>query len=196
MLRLAKTVWNLVLKMIKFNVASINCCTEIEGPNKRLTIWFQGCTLHCKGCCNPTYQPLEPRNIISLENLLKIIKDSREKYGIEGVTYSGGEPTLQQNLPVLTKEIHKLGLGVISFTGRKYEEVSDALDGCDVVLDGPYIEEQKENTRKVLGSTNQRIIILSDRYPDCEEWFFNNASKEVEINVGDCIIANGDVVFD
>ena len=196
MLRLAKTVWNLVLKMIKFNVASINCCTEIEGPNKRLTIWFQGCTLHCKGCCNPTYQPLEPRNIISLENLLKIIKDSREKYGIEGVTYSGGEPTLQQNLPVLTKEIHKLGLGVISFTGRKYEEVSDALDGCDVVLDGPYIEEQKENTRKVLGSTNQRIIILSDRYPDCEEWFFNNASKEVEINVGDYIIANGDVVFD
>ena len=196
MLRLAKTVWNLVLKMIKFNVASINCCTEIEGPNKRLTIWFQGCPLHCKGCCNPTYQPLEPRNIISLENLLKIIKDSREKYGIEGVTYSGGEPTLQQNLPVLTKEIHKLGLGVISFTGRKYEEVSDALDGCDVVLDGPYIEEQKENTRKVLGSTNQRIIILSDRYPDCEEWFFNNASKEVEINVGDCIIANGDVVFD
>lgn len=196
MLRLAKTVWNLVLKMIKFNVASINCCTEIEGPNKRLTIWFQGCTLHCKGCCNPTYQPLEPRNIISLENLLKIIKDSKEKYGIEGVTYSGGEPTLQQNLPVLTKEIHKLGLGVISFTGRKYEEVSDALDGCDVVLDGPYIEEQKENTRKVLGSTNQRIIILSDRYPDCEEWFFNNASKEVEINVGDCIIANGDVVFD
>ena len=55
------------------------------------------------------------------------IFDSKEKYGIEGVTYSGGEPTLQQNLPVLTKEIHNLGLGVISFTGRKYEEVSDIL---------------------------------------------------------------------
>lgn len=181
--------------MIKFNVASINCCTEIEGPNKRLTIWFQGCMLHCKGCCNPAYQPLKPRNIISLENLLKIIKDSKEKYGIEGVTYSGGEPTLQQNLQILTKEIHKLGLGVISFTGRKYEEVSDVLDGCDVVLDGPYIEEQREQVRKVLGSTNQRIIILSDRYPNCEEWFFNNSSKEVEINVGDYITANGDAVF-
>ena len=181
--------------MIKFNVASINCCTEIEGPNKRLTIWFQGCMLHCKGCCNPTYQPLEPRNIISLENLLKIINDSKEKYGIEGVTYFGGEPTLQQNLPVLTKEIHKLGLGVISFTGRKYEEVSDALDGCDVVLDGPYIEEQREQVRKLLGSTNQRIVILSDRYHNCEEWFFYNTSKEVEINVGDYIIANGDAVL-
>lgn len=187
-------VLNLALKMIKFNVASINCCTKIEGPNKRLTIWFQGCMLHCKGCCNPAYQPLEPRNIISLENLLKIIKDSKEKYGIEGVTYSGGEPTLQQYLPVLTNEIHKLGLGVISFTGRKYEDVKDLLDGCDVVLDGPYIEEQREQTRKVLGSTNQRIIILSDRYLNCEEWF-NNAIKEVEINVNDYIIANGDAIL-
>ena len=95
----------------------------------------------------------------------------------------------------MTKEIHKLGLGVISFTGRKYEEISDILERCDVVLDGPYIEEQKENTRKVLGSTNQRIIILSDRYHNCEEWFFNGASKEVEINVGDYIIVNGDAVL-
>lgn len=181
--------------MIKFNVASINCCTEIEGPNKRLTIWFQGCMLHCKGCCNPAYQTLEPRNIISLENLLKIIKDSRDKYGIEGVTYSGGEPTLQRNLPVLTQEIHKLGLGVISFTGRKYEDVFDIMEGCDVVLDGPYIEEQKNQTRKILGSTNQRIIILSDRYLNCEEWFFDATIKKVEINVGDYIIANGDAVL-
>ena len=64
-----------------------------------------------------------------------------------------------------------------------------------MLLDGPYIEEKKEQVRKVLGSTNQRIIILSDRYPNCEEWFFNNASKEVEINVGEYIIANGDAIL-
>ena len=163
--------------MIKFNVSSINCCTEIEGPNKRLTIWFQGCMLHCNGCCNPAYQLLEPRNILSIDEIISIIKESKEKYGIEGVTYSGGEPTLQQNLPILTQKIHELGLGVISFTGRKYEDVSDILVGCDVVLDGPYIEAQRDQERKVLGSTNQRIIILSDRYPDCEDWFFNNKLK-------------------
>lgn len=181
--------------MIKFNVASINCCTEIEGPNKRLTIWFQGCTLKCKGCCNPDFQSLEARNILSLEELIYIIKNAKEKYGIEGVTYSGGEPTLQQNLPTLTEEIHKLGLGVISFTGRIYEDVTDILKGCDVVLDGPYQENNKETTRKVLGSTNQRVIILTDRYPNCEEWFFDHTSKEVEINVCDYIIANGDAVL-
>ncbi len=187
--------WTLVLKMIKFNVASINCCTETEGPNKRLTIWFQGCTIRCKGCCNPDYQPLKPRNILSLEDLIKIIKVSQLNYNIEGVTYSGGEPTLQQNLPLLTAAIHKLGLGVISFTGKKYEDVSDILAGCDVVLDGKYIDSKRENKRKILGSINQRIIVLSDRYPNCEDWFFNNESKTVEINVSDYIFANGDAVL-
>ena len=61
-----------VLKMIKFNVASINTCTETEGPYKRLAIWFQGCNIHCKGCCNPDYQPLAAKNILSLEELVAI----------------------------------------------------------------------------------------------------------------------------
>lgn len=181
--------------MIKFNVASINCCTEIEGPNKRLTIWFQGCTINCKGCCNPDYQSLKARNILSLNKLINIISDAKEKYGIEGVTYSGGEPTLQQHLPLLTKKIHEIGLGVISFTGRRYEDVSSILLGCDVVLDGPYIENKKDKTRKILGSTNQRVLILTDRYKDCEKWFFDNKVKEVEINVTDYIIANGDAIL-
>ncbi len=179
--------------MIKFNVASINCCTEIEGPNKRLTIWFQGCNIHCQGCCNPSFQELKPRYILTLDQLINIINDAKNKYGIEGVTYSGGEPTLQQNLPILTKEIHKLGLGVISFTGRTYEDVMDILAGCDVVLDGPFMETKKETRRKIIGSSNQRIINLSNRYPNCEQWFFNNNTKQIEINVSDFIITNGDI---
>ena len=180
------------LKMTKFNVASINCCTEVEGPNKRLTIWFQGCNIHCKGCCNPDYQPLVPKHILSLDELLRIINEARNKFGIEGVTYSGGEPTLQQSLPRLTEGIHALGLGVISFTGRRYEEVKDILLGCDVVLDGAYAEELRETERKILGSTNQKIIVLTDRYPDCESWFSDGSQKTIEMNISDFIVANGD----
>lgn len=115
--------------MIKFNVASINRCTETEGPHKRLCIWFQGCDIRCNECCNPDYQPFVIRHIMSLDEIISVIKKSIDEFGIEGVTYSGGEPTCQQNLPFLTDEIKKLGLGVISFTGRKYEEVSDLLAG-------------------------------------------------------------------
>ena len=181
--------------MIKFNVASINRCTEVEGPYKRLCIWFQGCNIHCNGCCNPDYQPLVPKNLLTLDELTKIITDAKEEFGIEGVTYSGGEPTLQQNLPALTEEIQRLGLGVISFTGRLYEEAKGTLRGCDVVLDGAYIADKAERKRRILGSTNQRIICLTDRYKDCiEDWFNKNESKSVEVNVGTIIVANGDSI--
>ena len=178
--------------MIKFNVASINCCTEAEGPGKRLTIWFQGCNILCKGCCNPGFQPLVPKYILSLDKLIEIIEDAKDKFGIEGVTYTGGEPTLQQHLPKLTDAIHKLGLGVISFTGRQFEEVQDILNGCDVVLDGAYIEEKRERKRRILGSANQRIICLTDRYPECVEWFTDGSEKLIEVNVSDYIVVNGD----
>ena len=180
--------------MIKFNVAAINCCTETEGPYKRLAIWFQGCDIHCKGCCNPDYQAFAMRNLMTLDELISVIKDAKEKYGIEGVTYSGGEPTLQQNLPELTKAIHELDLGVISFTGHLYEQVEEQLGGCDMVLDGAFDESKLETRRKILGSTNQRVLCLTERYRSSADWFNESSDKCLEINVGRAIFANGDKI--
>ncbi len=181
-------------QMIKFNIASINRCTEAEGPYKRLCIWFQGCNIHCKGCCNPDYQPLTPKNILSLEEVVRIVKEAQNEFGIEGVTYSGGEPTLQQGLPRLTDEIHKLGLGVISFTGRQYEDIKKLLRGCDTVLDGQFFEDRLETKRRLLGSQNKRIICLTDRYRNYIEDWFNRTDLIAEVNVGTNIIINGDKV--
>ena len=161
---------------------------------KRLCIWFQGCDIHCKGCCNPDYQPFEARHIMSLDHLIEVIKGAKAKFGIEGVTYSGGEPTCQQGLPLLTKKIKSLGLGVISFTGRNYETVSEILSGCDTVLDGAFKEELPETKRRILGSENQRIICLTDRYGDCIEEWFSQTDKIIEVNVGYNIVANGDKI--
>lgn len=179
--------------MIKFNIASINRCTEVEGPYKRLCVWFQGCNIHCKGCCNPDYQPLIPKNILSLDELISIIAEAKKNFGIEGVTYSGGEPTLQKELPQLTSQIHKLGLGVIAFTGRIYEKVSAVLEGCDVVLDGAFQKDLLEKKRKIIGSANQRILCLTERYRGCiEAWFTQYNNKSIEVNIGNNIIVNGD----
>lgn len=116
------------------------------------------------------------------------------KHGIEGVTYSGGEPTLQQNLPELTKAIQALGLGVISFTGHLYEQAKEQLEGCDMVLDGAFEEAKLETKRKILGSTNKRILCLTDRYKKHMDWFLAPPSKSIEINVGSTIFANGDKI--
>lgn len=180
------------LKMTKFNVASINTCTEAEGPYKRLCIWFQGCNIRCSGCCNPDYQPFEARHIMSLVDLIEVIKEAKAQFCIEGVTYSGGEPTCQQGLPLLTKGIKSLGLGVISFTGRIYEDASEILEGCDVVLDGSFKENLPETKRRLLGSENQRIICLSKRYKDCIDSWFIDQNRAVEVSVGSKIIVNGD----
>ena len=180
--------------MINFNVATINSCTEIEGPYKRLAIWFQGCHLHCKGCCNPDYQPLVISHLMSLEDLIKVIQDAKEQYGIEGVTYLGGEPTLQHNLPLLTHAIHELGLGVIAFTGRQYQDVADRLAGCDIVIDGAFEMDHLDNERKLIGSTNQNILCLSPRYQHCLNWFEGKEERHLEVNVGTSIYLNGDYV--
>ena len=178
--------------MTKFNIASINLCTEAEGPYKRLTIWFQGCLLRCHGCCNPSYQALTPNRIVSIDELVDIISKAKNAFGIEGVTYSGGEPTLQQGLPLLTKRIKALGLGVISFTGRQYEDVKEALEDCDLVLDGSFEADKPETRRRLLGSANQRIILLTDRYKNVLGWFECGENKSIEVNVGDQIVVNGD----
>lgn len=181
--------------MIKFNVARINRCTEVEGPYRRFCIWFQGCNINCFGCCNPDFQPLIPKHLLSLDELISIITAAKEEFDIEGVTYLGGEPTLQQGLPQLTERIKELGLGVISFTGRNYQDVQDILYGCDVILDGAYDATKPETRRRIIGSTNQRIICLTDRYKDCiDDWFLGTDKKSIEVNVGAAIIANGDKI--
>ena len=160
-----------------------------------LTIWFQGCDIHCEGCCNPDMQPITPKNILTLDEIVAIIGNAKAEYGIEGVTYSGGEPTLQQNLPCLTEAIQSLGLGVISFTGHCYDEVQEQLKGCDAVLDGPYIDSKRDKKRKILGSENQRIVCLTDRYKGViDDWFSGAEIKEIEVNLCDKIVCNGDKI--
>lgn len=131
---------------------------------------------------------------MSIDDLSEVIMQAKTRYGIEGVTYSGGEPTCQQGLPHLTKKIKSIGLGVISFTGRHYEEVSEILAGCDAVLDGAFKEEFIETRRRLLGSENQRIICLTERYKDCiDQWFFDK-NRVAEISVGTEIVINGDKI--
>lgn len=190
-----QTVSVSVLKMIKFNVAEINRCTVTEGPYKRLTIWFQGCDLSCDGCFNRDFKTLEIKNLISLDRLLSIIRESRERYGIEGVTYLGGEPTIQIGLSELSRSISEMGLGIIAFTGHAYESVKERLKWCDLVIDGRFDNKQLDYERRLIGSKNQRIISLTERYSDKLDWFISDGKVEMDVNVGSAVFANGDGVL-
>lgn len=180
---------------INFNIAAINQCTEAEGPFKRLAIWFQGCNIQCAECCNPKLFSLKKANVISLDELVEIIKKAKHSFEIEGVTFLGGEPTMQQGLFELSKSIQKLGLGVLLFTGRIIEELPEEIvKSVDLIIDGQFEKDYIDNERNLIGSKNQRLICISDRYKNSLDWFYSIRPKKVEINVSEMIFKTGDVL--
>ena len=180
------------LNKIKFNVAHIKLFTKTEVPFDRCCIWFQGCNLNCKGCCNKDLQELVPRHIVTLDKLVEIVKDAKKNFNIEGVTLSGGEPSLQQGLIEFNKAIRELGLGIIMFSGKNVDSLDKALvDSVDLLIDGPFVENQIDENRLLLGSKNKKLIFVTDRYRDEEKYFYNKISLN-EVVVGDCIFINGD----
>ena len=178
--------------MIKFNIANIKLLTKTEGPYKRCCIWFQGCNLNCKGCCNQDLQKLIPKNIVSLEKLVYIVKQAKDEFGIEGITLSGGEPSIQNGLAMFNKIIRDLGLGIIMFSGKEKSHLnSDLVSSVDLLIAGPFIKSEIDNERLLLGSKNKKLHCISDRYRNDLEFFNNPISKE-EVIVQDYIFINGD----
>jgi len=178
-----------------FNVAQIHLCTECEGPFKRTAIWFQGCDIHCPGCCNPELQAFIPKHLINLNQLIEIISESHQLYQTEGVTFLGGEPTLQQHLPALAGGIRQLGMGVILFTGRQIEQLPEMLiEHCDLIIDGPYLKAEREQHRNLVGSANQKIYEITDRYHSQMDWFMQKRNPIVRIDAADGLYISGDVL--
>ena len=181
----------------KLNIAYINTCTETEGPYKRLAIWFQGCNILCKGCCNSELQSLKIRHVMTVEELFNIILVSKEKYDIEGVTFLGGEPTLQKGLISLVSLLKMNNIGTILFTGKRIEMLdNDLVSNLDLIIDGKFEASKIDTKRNLIGSENQNIYFLTNRYKKDEKWFFEKREKKVEINIvkDDSIFISGDVL--
>lgn len=183
---------DLNLNSIIFNVAYIKLYTKSEGPYNRCCIWFQGCNINCRGCCNKDLQPLVPSHILTLNQLVNIIKKAKDEFNLEGITLSGGEPSLQNGLIYLNKEIHKLGLGIIMFSGKNKSLLNKELvDSVDLLIDSPFIVEKIDRERILLGSKNKRLIFITNRYKKDRKYFENKISLE-EVTAEDYIFINGD----
>ena len=168
----------------KLNIAHINLCTEAEGPYRRMAIWFQGCNILCEGCCNPELQEIKVAHLMTVQDVVDIAIQSKNENRIEGVTFLGGEPTIQEGLVCLAQALAQVDLGTILFTGRKYENLSDGIkENMDLIVDGRYEAELFDDERNLVGSKNQQIIYLSDRYKKCQNWFIKTREKKIEIIV-------------
>jgi anaerobic ribonucleoside-triphosphate reductase activating protein len=169
---------------IELALAQTVRCTEAEGPGKRFALWFQGCPLRCPGCCNPEMLPFEGGRRVALTDLLCEIETAANENSVEGVTLLGGEPLAHAaGAAALARGVRERGLTVMVFSGFTLEQaralpdpaVAELLALTDILVDGPYLRELPDTRRRWIGSTNQRIHFLSERYrADDPRWLLAN----------------------
>jgi anaerobic ribonucleoside-triphosphate reductase activating protein len=175
---------SLDLANVFIQVAQIIPVTEAEGPGVRFALWFQGCPLRCPGCCNPEMLPFAGGTRMSVADVVGQVEEAARAHGVEGITLLGGEPTAHAaGAAVLARALRERGLTVMVFSGFTLEElranpdpaVAELLALTDILVDGPYLREQPETRRRWIGSANQRIHFLSDRYrADDPRWLLPN----------------------
>ncbi len=134
----------------------------VDGPGLRYVLFTQGCPHHCKGCHNPATHPFDGGRMVSAD---WIFDDVRKNPIVRGVTFSGGEPFSQsEQLARLGGRLREAGYNLTSYTGYLYEELLEnrghrlLLSQLDILVDGPFILEEKSLTIRFRGSRNQRII--------------------------------------
>ena len=137
----------------------------VDGPGLRFVVFTQGCPHACPGCHNPQTHDLLGGRVADTGEIIALM---RENPLLSGLTLSGGEPMLQpEACLLLAREARAMGLDVWVYSGYVYEDllemgeaVNQLLAACDVLVDGPFILDQRSLTLPFRGSRNQRLIDL------------------------------------
>lgn len=156
------------------NVAQIELVRDLLGPGLRIVVVVQGCRRRCPGCIAEGWLTFQTAQLCRPETLAELFIQAP---GLEGLTFSGGEPMLQAaGLACLARAVRKQrNVNVICFTGYQLERlhkqppgagVGELLAETDVLIDGPYRKELDDN-QGLRGSSNQRIHILT---PALQPW--------------------------
>jgi anaerobic ribonucleoside-triphosphate reductase activating protein len=167
--------------------------SRANGPGARFVVWFQGCTLGCPGCFNPTTHDPGGGRSTPLEDLIGELTRTASSGHIEGISLSGGEPLQQPSAArALLDAARSLGLSTLAFSGYTIDEIRaqvggpDVLARLDVLIDGRYVAGDRLASG-LRGSANQRIQLLTPRYSRADV----EATPVAEIRIG----PTGDVIL-
>lgn len=151
---------------MKIRIAGLVPESVVDGPGIRFVVFVQGCPHGCPGCHNP-----ETHNFSGgeLKEEVEIVESFRLHRLVSGITISGGEPFCQaQACACLAKQVKDLGKSVLVYSGFTFEQLTEMaetredvaklLRSTDILVDGPYVNEQRNLNLAFRGSTNQRII--------------------------------------
>ena len=161
------------------NYHKIEKTSIANGTGIRVVLWVSGCSLHCKGCHNPETWSLNSGKPFDEDAKKELFEALNNPY-IQGITFSGGHPLENENLNDIYKLITEIRNKFIDkdiwlYTGYQFEDIVNnplrdinttlrrrIVEMCNVVVDGKYIDEQRDITLKWRGSKNQRVIDVKD----------------------------------
>ena len=152
------------------NYMKVVPCDIANGPGVRVTLFCAGCNHHCPGCQNPTTWDPNCGQPFTDETLDKIVDLLRPDY-IQGLTLTGGDPLYPGN----RKEIKRIckrvwqefgeAKDIWLWTGYVWEDIiqnwndfNNILPLVNIIIDGPFIESEKDISLPYMGSKNQRVI--------------------------------------
>ena len=145
------------------------------GEGVCVTFFTQGCSRHCPGCHNPETWDFNGGYEFTQETLNNVIKALKANGVQRNFCIMGGEPLNSENLfltDLIITEVKKYypDIKIYVWTGYTYEELLDRsenllqniLRNINVLVDGPFIQEKRDITLAMRGSSNQRIIELKE----------------------------------
>ena len=161
--------------------ASIRSLDISNGEGVGVSLFVQGCPFHCKNCFNSDTWDFNGGKEWTKEIKDKFMKLIDRSY-IKRISFLGGECLAEQNLNEVLKLIQEIRISfpektIWLYTGYKFEQIKDVfmeskkwfwkhsaitrweiISNVDILIDGEYIDEQKDLSLRFRGSKNQRVI--------------------------------------
>lgn len=144
-----------------------------NGPGINVSFWLQGCPNHCPECQNPETWDFNGGKEFTNKTLEELITAINENGVQRNLSILGGEPLCPENeflTNLVITEVKKIypEIKIYLWTGYVYDNlkksnnirIKNILKNIDYLIDGPYIQEQRDITLKMRGSRNQNIINL------------------------------------
>ena len=148
------------------NYANIKHHDVAHGPGIRVSLFVSGCTHHCKGCFNAeawSFTYGEPFTQQTVEEILLALQPAY----IQGLSLLGGEPFEPENQPAVLDLVRQVRAAypekdIWAYSGYTLEQLQtlapELLAQITVLVDGPFVESQKDLRLAFRGSANQRIL--------------------------------------
>lgn len=152
------------------NYHNINNCDMLNGQGIRVSLWVSGCKIHCSGCQNPQTWDFCGGILFDKKAMDELLESLNHPW-IKGLTLTGGNPLDSAsdilNICKIVKKKYPYK-DIWLYSGYNFEDIIkdpiklETLNYIDILVDGPYIKEQRNIKKHWAGSSNQRIIDVQE----------------------------------